>query len=121
MNISIGISAAITAYSRIHMTQFKRADNSFDLLYSDTDSIAIDSPLPESFITKTELGKMKLEYIFKEGVYLAPKVYGGITTEGKEITKVKGFKNKISYETLKSLLTLNQDSTFKKLELNQEK
>lgn len=57
MNISIGLSAAITAYGRIHMSgsrsaspQFKRSDNKFKLLYTDTDSIAIDRPLPKQLI-----------------------------------------------------------------------
>ena len=50
MNISIGLSAAITAYGRIHMSQFKRSDNKFNLLYTDTDSIAIDKPLPKQLI-----------------------------------------------------------------------
>ena len=40
-NISIGIASAITAYSRIHMTQFKN-NSDYNLYYSDTDSIYID-------------------------------------------------------------------------------
>ena len=55
LNISISLSAAITAYARIHMSQFKRSDNEYNLLYSDTDSIAIDRPLPDNMIGK-ELG-----------------------------------------------------------------
>jgi len=67
--ISISLSAAITAYARIHMSQFKKSDNKYNLLYSDTDSIAIDQPLPDDMISN-ELGKMKLEYIFQRAVYL---------------------------------------------------
>jgi DNA polymerase type B, organellar and viral len=63
---SIGI--AITAYSRIYMTQFKNNPN-FELYYSDTDSIDINKPLPNNCVGK-ELGKMKLEYIFNEAVFL---------------------------------------------------
>jgi hypothetical protein len=66
-NISIGIAEAITAYSRIHMTQFKNNPN-FDLYYSDTDSIYIDKELPSNFIGK-ELGLMKLEYNFNEATF----------------------------------------------------
>jgi hypothetical protein len=59
-NVSIGIAAAITAYARIHMSQFKNNPN-FNLYYSDTDSIYIDKPLPDHMISSTILGKMKLE------------------------------------------------------------
>jgi len=121
-NISIGIASAITSYSRVHMSQFKSINNDFNLYYTDTDSIYIDKPLDDSFISN-ELGKMKLEYIFDEAVFLASKVYGGvIENSSKEIIKIKGFKNKISYDLLKSLLIkdnkleLNQDKWFKNIE-----
>ena len=59
---------------------------------------------------------MVLEKEYKEFVSLAPKVYGGVLNNGKIITKVKGFKNSISFDNLKSLLEEN-----KSLELNQTK
>ena len=40
-----------------------------------------------------DLGKMKLEAICKEAVFISPKVYGYITDTGKEIIKIKGFKD----------------------------
>ena len=43
---------------------------------------------------------------FKEAVFIAPKVYGGITTDEKMIVKVKGLKSPIRYSELKSLLLL---------------
>jgi hypothetical protein len=92
LNISVSIAAAITAYSRIHMSQFKNNPD-FKLYYSDTDSIDIDKPLNEKFIGKY-LGQMKLENIFTKIVYLAPKVYGGINKQNKEYIKVKGLKTK---------------------------
>jgi hypothetical protein len=116
-NISIGIASAINAYARIHMTQFKNNIN-YNLYYTDTDSIYIEKILPSKFIGK-ELGKIKLEYNFIEGTFLAPKVYGGLYLDNnliKSITKIKGFKNKIDYLELKSLL--NKD---KSLSLHQEK
>jgi hypothetical protein len=126
-NISISLSAAITAYARIHMSQFKRKNNEYNLLYSDTDSIAIDQPLPDNMIGK-DLGKMKLEYIFNKAVYLGPKVYGGITTEGTEIIKVKGYKNKdqlfedqLNVKTLESLLYLDKNNEIDKKELYHQK
>lgn len=79
-NISIGIAAAVTAYARVHMSQFL-GDKNLNVLYTDTDSIDIDKPLNPKFIGP-ELGLMKLEYIFDEAVFLAPKVYGGVLENG---------------------------------------
>lgn len=128
-NISIFLSAAITAYARIHMSQFKDENNPYDLYYSDTDSIAIDRPLEDYMIGK-ELGrgaKIKLENIFNKAVYLGPKVYGGITNEGEEIIKAKGYKNKdqfkkdqLDFKTLESLLYLNNNE-INKIEINHQK
>lgn len=115
LNISIGIAAAITAYARILMSKFKN-NSEYNLLYSDTDSIIIDKPLDPKFVGK-DIGLMKLENRLKEGVFIAPKVYGGILADGKEFTKVKGFKNSIGYSDLKTLL--NEDT--KSLQLDQDK
>jgi hypothetical protein len=76
--ISIPISAAVTSFARIHMSQIKNRDE-FTLFYTDTDSIDINKPLEPKFIGK-ELGQMKLEHIFDKKFFLAPKVYSGITS-----------------------------------------
>lgn len=113
-NISISIASAITADARIHMSQFKH----LDLLYSDTDSIYIKGKLDNKYIG-TELGKMKLEYILFEAIFLGPTVYGGIInnkTQHIEIIKIKGFKYNVSFDLLKSLLIKDN-----KLELKQDK
>ena len=95
------------------MSQFKN-NTLFTLFYSDTDSIDIDSPLDPA-LAGSELGQMKLEHIFKEIIYLAPKVYGGITDKG-EVVKVKGMKTPIEFNLLKNLLLKDQ-----KLEVLQDK
>ena len=69
-NVSIGIASAITAYARIHMSQFKN-NSDFNLFYSDTDSIYIDKPLPKDLINKNILGKMKLEYILDKAIFFS--------------------------------------------------
>jgi hypothetical protein len=50
ININIAIASAVTAYGRIHMSQFKdpkfMSKYDYNLYYSDTDSIYIDRPLP---------------------------------------------------------------------------
>ena len=86
-------------------------ENDIELYYSDTDSIVISDFLPAHLVGK-ELGKMKLERVWKEACFLAPKVYGGITTEDKEYIKVKGLKNPVSFEELKTLLHKDASLTF---------
>ena len=61
-NVNVAISAAITAYARIHMTQFKNLKG-IKLFYSDTDSVYTNKPLPRHLISDTILGKLKLERI----------------------------------------------------------
>jgi hypothetical protein len=48
-NVSIGIVAAITAYSRIHMSKFKN-NPLINLYYTDTDSIYTDSDIDPDLI-----------------------------------------------------------------------
>ena len=116
-NINIAIAAAITAYARIHMSQFKN-NKDYNLYYSDTDSIYIDTPLDKSFIS-SKLGLLKLEYICKDAVFLAPKVYSLLTDNGL-IVKIKGLTKKsidnITLDQLNELIF--KDS---KIEANQEK
>jgi len=108
---SISIASAITAYARVKMSKYKN-NPLFNLYYTDTDSIFIDRPLPDHMIGE-RLGQMKLEYIFEDCVFLGPKIYAGITTDGKYICKIKGFKGakSISLGDMKSLLV--KDSSLK--------
>ena len=107
-NIDIGIASAITAYSRIVMSRYKNNFNlTGNLYYTDTDSIFIDKELDLSLVN-SDIGKFKLENVYSEICFLSPKVYGGITIDGNEIVKVKGFKNKLPFIQLKSLLTKDQ-------------
>lgn len=92
LNISVSIAAAVTASARIHMSQFKTM-NDITLYHTDTDSIDISKPLPSKYIGK-ELGKMKLEHVFNEAMFLAPNVYGGGITDSYEYIKIKGFKTR---------------------------
>jgi hypothetical protein len=116
LNISIPISLAVTAYSRIFMSQFKN-NPEYILYYSDTDSLDINKTLATEFVGN-ELGKLKLEHIFDEAVFLSPKVYGG-KTSNYEYVKIKGLKNPISFNELSTLLIkdnkiiIEQDKWFK--------
>jgi DNA polymerase type B, organellar and viral len=114
-NVNISIASAITAYARIHMSQFKN-NKDYNLYYSDTDSIYIDKPLNDSFISNTELGKLKLEKICKYSVFLAPKVYGIRDELGNEIIKVKGLSSEsvstINIDSLEQLLLKDETTEF---------
>jgi hypothetical protein len=113
-NINIAIASAVTAYARIHMSQFKNNQSLPRLYYTDTDSLYFDGPLPDSFIDPTELGKLKLEGIYDQAVFLAPKVYA-LKNPSTEIIKIKGLnkdsilKNNITLETLEALLVKNSN------------
>src|SRR3984885_411242 len=111
-NVNIAIAAAITAYARIHMSQFKNNPD-FNLYYSDTDSIYIDKPLSKDLVSSNELGKMKLENTLDKTVFLSPKVYFLLTKDGKIIYKVKGLSHDIDL-TLDDFLNLLEKETFLK-------
>ena len=113
VNSSIGIAAAITAEARVYMSKFLISNN-YKVFYHDTDSMVIDRPLDPKFIGD-DIGLFKLEHVFKDAIFLSPKVYAGITDE-YEYVKIKGLKNTIHFNQLKTLF--NKDSKF---EINQEK
>jgi hypothetical protein len=104
-NVSIAIAAAITAYSRIHMSQFKN-NPLINLYYSDTDSIYVDKPLPDYLIDSKVLGKLKLENICSKAIFISPKVYYLETINNEIIYKVKGLKHEVelSISDFKNLL-----------------
>nr|YP_009690242.1 DNA polymerase family B [Porodaedalea pini]QEG57022.1 DNA polymerase family B [Porodaedalea pini] len=118
--INMAISAAITANSRIVMSQYKNNPD-YNLYYSDTDSIFIDKPLPDQLVSSKTLGLMKLEHVLTKFVALGPKVYGGVDVDGNEFTKTKGLKTSLSLIDLENLLTednslnLKQDKWFNNL------
>jgi hypothetical protein len=109
-NTNIAVASAITAYARIHMTQFKNNPD-YNLYYSDTDSAYFDTPLPDKFVSAKVLRKMKLESICNEAIFLSPKVYCLLTNEDKLIYKVKGLKHNIEL-TLKDFDSLLHKDTF---------
>ena len=113
-DVNVSIAASVTAYARIVMSQFKN-NPLFNLYYTDTDSIFIDKELDPSFISSTILGKMKLERICNNAIFLAPKVYGLLDQNGQEIIKVKGLGKTalkdVNLNTLESLLI--NDSSIK--------
>lgn len=96
-DVSISISAAVTALSRIMMSQFKNHPK-INIYYTDVDSIIINlSPtqLTELFpnilaALAEDIGQLKLEHVIEKAVFLAPKCYFLETIDGKQIIKIKG-------------------------------
>jgi len=122
-NINISVAAAVSSYARIHMSQFKNNKDLPNLYYTDTDSTYFDGPLPDSFISSTILGKLKLDGIYdsQATVFLAPKVYA-LKNQETEIIKIKGLSkdsiliNNINIEILDQLLHQNSQ-----IKVNQDK
>lgn len=57
---------------------------------------------------------MKLENIASKSLFIAPKVYGFINKEDcKEIIKIKGAKNLVSFNSLSELLIKNKELKIK--------
>ena len=115
-NVNIAIASAVTAYSRIHMSQFKNNKDLPNLYYTDTDSLYFDKggPISDSqalLVSSTTLGKLKLEGIYDKALFLAPKVYALENKESK-IIKVKGLNNQVlntlSFSELEILLNRDQ-------------
>ena len=86
--------------------------------YTDTDSVVLNRRLPHTLVGN-QLGQFKLEYEIEEAVFLAPKVYGVITKDGKEFSKVKGYNHQVPFDNLVSLLkkdaSLSHDLRMKNL------
>jgi hypothetical protein len=95
-NSSVVISAAVTAYSRIHILQLKLDIMELGgfIYYSDTDSIVTNIKLLKKFVSSTELGKLKLEHIIQYGIFITGKTYCMINDKNKLISKAKGIQPK---------------------------
>lgn len=108
MNVSISIASAVTAYARICIHKFKLIAGEH-LYYTDTDSIFTTKMLPSRYVGNN-LGQMKLEYkgVIVNGVFLAPKLYGLVLSDGSEVVKIKGVHSpSLKVSDLESLLVLN--------------
>lgn len=105
---SIPISAAVTAYSRIHMSKLKLEilRKGGKLYYSDTDSLVTDIELPNTMVSSNELGKLKLEHKIDEAIFISGKTYWLRDSNGKSFNKAKGIKSS-SLSYIHYLILLN--------------
>jgi len=90
-----------TALARLKLYDFLKKYNG---LYCDTDSIITKDIIP----TSSKLGDMKLEYKIKTGVVVKPKMYYAITSEDKEIIKLKGVPKRLITKD-GNTITINKD------------
>jgi hypothetical protein len=87
---NVAIAAAITAYARMEMYKYKTIPGN-TCFYTDTDSVFLQYPLNPENVSK-EIGKMKLEYVAKEAIFVSPKSYFIEKYDGTTLSKFKGFK-----------------------------
>jgi len=103
---AVQIAAAITAYGRIAINQFKNDPNNTAIM-SATDSLICQKELPKEVVGKS-LGQMKLERKIAHGIFIRKNVYGLLLENGEFISKCGGLgKNKLTYSEFQSLLAGN--------------
>ena len=98
VNASVCIAAAVTAYGRIYMSQFKNIPGN-PYFGGDTDSVIMQHPLPAKFVGK-ELGKLKLQEEIAEGLAPGKKLYYLKTKDGKTVSKSRGIGIGRNYESI---------------------
>ena len=114
-NVSVAISSAVTAYSRIFMSKVKLdiLNKGGKIYYTDTDSIVTDIKLDDN-IVGGGLGQFKLVHEIKEGYFISNKTYALKTTKGSIVKKSKGhYSKELSYNDYVNLYKGNKVSTKK--------
>lgn len=109
IDTSLPLAIFTTAYARIYMSKFKIKYAEY-LYYSDTDSLVSSCQLPKELVG-SNIGQFKLEYRVKQGIFLAPKVYGLLLEDGTEIIRIKGSKIRPSIGDLLDILKTNKSLT----------
>ena len=91
-NVSaVQLSAAITAYARMAINEYKNIPNNL-YLGGDTDSFILQYPLDSKFVGP-EIGLAKLEDVIVEGFFHSKKSYLIINNKNETIIKMKGINN----------------------------
>jgi len=105
---NVPIAAAVTAYSRMIINEYKllALSHKLDIFYSDTDSLVVNGVLPPEVCDSAKLGQLKLEHKFREGIFPAPKIYYLKLEDGSTVTKCKGYSKELSREQYLNLTFL---------------
>ena len=99
-NTSIPISAAVTAYARIHISNIKLdiLKKGGNIYYSDTDSIVTDLKLESNLVDSKQIGKLKLEHEIEKALFITNKLYCFFNKNGEFHATTKGIdKSTITY------------------------
>jgi hypothetical protein len=104
-NISFpAIASHVTSYARMLIWKYIKGclDSGIKVYYCDTDSIFVNKEMPAEFVSQTELGKIKVEKIFENGVqFNGLKNYSSLDKEGNIIVENdKGDKIKFDDVTI---------------------
>nr|QYC94313.1 putative DNA polymerase [Oedogonium sp. 1_circle_47180] len=104
---SVACAAAITSYARIYMHQTitDLYNKGINVYYMDTDGLVINAPMDVEQVSSIELGKFKLEYNIKEGIFILPKTVAYKLHDEQIILKAKGVaKPEYSWEWFSSVI-----------------
>jgi len=122
-NTNVAIAAAITAYARILINDYKYHINNLggEVAYSDTDSLVCNRDLSDDLVSGTKLGLMKLEREPTKGIFIAPKLYYQEYTKNGAVEtyiKNKGYSLSLTRADFERLyngetITLTQTKMFK--------
>ena len=114
LDVNIAVASAVTSGARVIMSKVKNNPD-YVLYYTDTDSAVLNRPLPAEMVGSA-LGQFKLEHVIKDAVFLAPKVYAFVATDGTVVKKVKGVAKEhvesLNITDFKKLLTLASSKVF---------
>lgn len=117
LRVSIQISAAITAYSRIKLLKNIYDIGENNIYYCDTDSIFTDKKIDNKLISE-KIGDFKIEHEKSECIFISPKTY--IIKNKSEKIKFKGLpleeKKKLNWEWFKNIyekIDEKKETTFK--------
>lgn len=108
-NVSLSSAAAVLSYARIHMAKILLyiLNSNGTIYYTDTDSIVTNKKLPDEMVDNNVLGKLKLEYIIKQGYFISDKTYAFKTVEDKIIKRAKSVNSSLlAYEDYEKMYNM---------------
>lgn len=119
-NSAVQISAAITAYGRIYMSQFKNIPGN-TYYGGDTDSFILDKPL-DSTMVGNKIGQAELEQIIVEAFFHSKKSYLIVNNKNQIVIKMKGINKANSKLNLESFIKLfkGEDLIVRQLEFRKD-
>ena len=112
------VNAFITANARILLYRAFETVKELggNIYYCDTDSIVTDIELPADMVHPTQTGKLKLEAVIDQAIFLAPKAYYEHHIDGSDTKRLKG----IPSELRKSLTQKDYERAYESFSRSEE-